>query len=93
MVGENSRQHHLANGCFDDADPFGETSWLDWDQFEAETSIGVVNFLKAHGVFKADAPCFARRNEAKVANEEDAALVDCFFLDTSSSAASNGERR
>ena len=48
-----------------------------------------MNFLKAHRFFKADSPRFSRRDEAKIANEEDSVLVDCFFFDALKSAASN----
>src|SRR5882724_10096238 len=67
---------------FDQANPFHHTSWLDRDQFEAEVPVSVfVNFFKTHRFLKADSPRLGRGDEAKIANEEDPALVDRFFFD------------
>ena len=72
----------LTNCRFDYADPFHQTSWLDRDEVEAKVSVSLfVNFLKTYRVLKADSPRFGRRDEAKIANEEDSVLVDCFFFD------------
>ena len=79
---------------FDEADPFHQTSWLDGDQFEAEVSVSLfVNLFKTHGFLKADAPRFGRRDEAKMANEEDPVLVDCLLLDTLQLTGQNGRKR
>ncbi len=40
-----------------------------------------VKFLEAHRFLKGDLQRFGRRDEAKIANEEDSVLVDCFFFD------------
>ena len=72
----------LANRRFDYADPLHETSWLDREQFEAEVSVNLfVNSLKTHRFLKADSPRFGGLDEAKVTNEEDSILVDCFSFD------------
>ena len=72
----------LPNCCFDDADPFRQRSRLDWEQFEAEGPVSFfVYFLKTECVFEADSPRFGGGDEAEVANEEDAVLIDRFFLD------------
>ena len=49
-----------------------------------------VNFLKTHRFLKADSPRFGRRDEAKIANEEDPVLVDCFFFDALQFAGKKG---
>jgi hypothetical protein len=49
-----------------------------------------VNFLKTHRLLKADSPRFGRRDEAKIANEEDSVWVDGFFLDALQFAGKKG---
>ena len=61
------------------------------NQFEAEIPVSLfVNFLKTHRFLKADSPRFGRRDEAKIANEEDPVLVDCFFFDALQFAGKKG---
>jgi hypothetical protein len=52
-----------------------------------------VNFLKTHRFLKADSPRFGRRDEAKIANEEDPVLVDGFFLNALQFAGKKGRKR
>jgi len=81
----------LTNCPFDYADPLHQTSWPDRDQLEAEIPVRLfVNFLKPHGLLKADSPRFGRRDEAKIANEEDAVWVDGFFLEALQFAGKKG---
>lgn len=49
-----------------------------------------MNFFKAHRFLKADSPRFGRRDKAKIANEEDPVLVDCFFFDALQFAGQKG---
>jgi hypothetical protein len=51
-----------------------------------------VDFLKTQRILKADSPRFGRRDEAKVANEEDSVLVDRFFLDAIQFAGKKGRK-
>jgi len=57
----------------------GESVFLIDDEAEIPVSL-FVNLVKAHRVLKADSPRFRRRDEAKVAYEEDSFLVDCFYF-------------
>src|SRR5215813_8027905 len=67
---------------FDDCDPFRHAAWLDRNELEAEIPVGLlVNPLEAQRVLEADSPCCGRRDEAKVADEEDTAFVDAFLPD------------
>lgn len=40
-----------------------------------------VNFLETQRFFEGDSPRLRRSDEAQIANEEDALVVDGFFLD------------
>ena len=52
-----------------------------------------MDFLKAHCFLKADASRFGRRDEAKMANEEDKVLINSFFFDTLQFTGKNGRKR
>jgi len=52
-----------------------------------------VNFLKTQRILKADSPRFGRRDEAKIANEEDPVLEDFFFLDALQFPGKKGRKR
>jgi len=52
-----------------------------------------VSFLKTHRVCEADSPRFGRRDEAKIANEEDSVLIDSFFLDALQFTGKKGRKR
>jgi hypothetical protein len=48
------------------------------------------DYSQTDGLFKADSPRFGRRDEAKIANEEDAVWVDGFFLEALQFAGKKG---
>jgi len=67
------------SGFEDHTDSFPHACRFDLDQIEAQALISVlVNLFRTNRVFKTDAPCRGRRDEAQIADEEDASLEDLF---------------
>lgn len=52
-----------------------------------------MNSLETHRFLKADSPRFGRRDEAKIADEEDSLLVDGFFPDALQFAGKKRRKR
>ena len=52
-----------------------------------------MDLLKPHRFLKADSSRIGRRDEAKIANEEDSVLIDCFFLDALQFAGKKRRKR